>query len=94
MDDFPTKNRKRAKRRYMKQKMKSKARKIAKYVWGWGTRYRDAWYDEERVNHFACHAADNLKLCSCEMCCNPRRHGEKTMQERRMEESFREQLND
>jgi hypothetical protein len=90
MDDFPIKNRKRAKRRYMKQKMKSKARKIAKYVWGWGRR---SWFREDDIEHFACHAADNLKLCSCEMCRNPRRNGEKTIQEKRMEESFKEQLN-
>jgi hypothetical protein len=92
-NDFPTKNRKRAKRRFMKQKMKQKARKIAKYVFGWGTRYRE-WYDEQWIDKWSCQAADNLKACDCYSCSNPRKNKEKTIQEKKMDDSFREQLND
>lgn len=93
-DDFPTKNRNRAKRRYLKQKMKQKARKIAKYVFGWGTRYRSEWYSDDHIEHFACRAADNLKLCSCEGCRNPRRNKQKSLDEKRNEQSFHEQLSE
>jgi hypothetical protein len=89
MDDFPVKNRKRAKRRFLKQKMKQKAKHVAKYVFGWMGRR-----NEEDIEWFACRAADNLKNCSCSMCRNPRRNKEKTIQEKRIEESFMEQLND
>ena len=44
--------------------------------------------------------ADNLKKCSCSMCCNPRRNGhlkgrEKlTLQEQRANDNYQSQLSD
>ncbi len=33
--------------------------------------------------------ANTRTPCSCAMCCNPRRHGEKTLQEKRLEDGKR-----
>lgn len=49
---------KRAIRRHHKRRMKQKAIKI----------YSDWWSVREAIQF-----ADNLKPCSCDMCCNPRR---------------------
>ena len=40
----------------------------------------------EIIEHHAKRMRDTGKRCSCSMCCNPRRHGEKTMQELKFEE--------
>lgn len=82
MDDFPTKNRRRAWRRHMKMKMRQKARKIGKYVWGHSE-------DQCRKDEYL---ADNLKKCSCQLCCNLRKIEGMTLDEKRNEFSFREQL--
>lgn len=59
----------RAKRRYHKKRMKAKARDIVVNVWRGilGDRYDDEVVRNMKKN------ADNLKVCSCEMCRNPRR---------------------
>lgn len=85
MNDFPTKNRRRAYRRYMKLKMRQRARKIGKYVWGHS--------DEETLKRDE-HLADNLKNCSCWMCKNARKLEGPTISEKRSEHSFRDQLTD
>ena len=59
---------KRAERRYHKQRMKNKARRL--------------YPDTDKAEHYA----DYLTVCSCMMCCNPRRYGEITLQERRFYE--------
>ena len=46
--------------------------------------------DRERIAH---RIKNNRKPCSCSMCCNPRKeYGDITMQERRHEDSTKEQL--
>jgi len=82
MDDFPTKNRKRAWRRHMKMKMKRKARNIGKYIW----KHSDEQCTKDQ------YLADNLKKCSCEMCCNLRSIEGPTLSEKRNEQSFKDQL--
>jgi hypothetical protein len=85
MYDFPTKNRRRAYRRFMKVKMKQKARRIGKYNWGH--------FDEEDLKQDE-HLADNLKKCSCTICQNARELEGPTLHEKRIEHSFRDQLTD
>lgn len=85
MYDFPTKDRRRAQRRYMKLKMKRKARRIGKQSWGHSNE-EDLRRDE--------HLADNLKNCSCSMCQNARALEGPTIHEKRIEHSFRDQLTD
>lgn len=85
MYDFPTKNRRRAFRRYMKSRMKQKARRIGKYSWG---------HSDENMLKYDEHLADNLKNCSCWMCKNARALEGPTIHERRNEYSFRDQLTD
>ena len=51
---------------------------------------------EKVKNYYGGHCKNNKKAigrlantrtpCSCAMCCNPRRHGEKTLQEKRLDE--------
>ena len=81
----------RAKRRHHKKRMKAKARKITGEIWGYSrgdTRRNDI--VEDMV-----HNCDNLKVCSCDMCCNVRRNpwakGELTKQELASELSEKEQ---
>ena len=54
---------KRAERRFHSQRLKKKARKIAKNNWGFAEK------DLKRAEKLA----DHLKSCSCSMCCNSRR---------------------
>lgn len=56
-----------------KQRMKAKAKTVARISWNYADPAR-------AVKH-----ADYLAVCSCTQCGNPRRHfGERTLQERRM----------
>lgn len=81
MEDFPTKDRSRARRRFLKQKMKQKAKRIAK-VFGW---------DIDRTVK----DAEHLASCGCRMCKNPREvFHEKTIQEYKADEDFKDQLKD
>jgi hypothetical protein len=82
MDDFPTKNRRRAWRRAMKKKVKNKMRKIAKYVWKHSEEecQRDMWF------------ADTRKKCDCWMCKNRRDLEGATISEKRNQQSFKEQF--
>lgn len=84
MDDFPTKNRRRAWRRAMKAKVKTKARNIAKYVW-----HRD---DEDAK---LCEKlADHLAFCQKPCCNKPRSYEGDSLDEKRNAESFKEQLDE
>lgn len=85
MQDFPTKNRRRAYRRYMKLRMKQRARNIGKFSWGHS--------DEELLKRDE-HLADNLKNCSCWMCQNARKIEGPTVSEKRNEQSFHDQLSE
>lgn len=59
----------RAKRRHHKSRMKSKAVFIAGHIW----RYLDGDTKNQHVVDGMRKRADYLKVCSCEMCRNPRR---------------------
>lgn len=80
MEDFPKKDRSRAKRRFLKQRMKRKARWISKYIWGKKDTNKDA------------KIADHLAFCDCLCCQNPRKtYKEKTLQERKAEDDAKDQ---
>jgi len=58
-----------------KQRMKAKAKWVAKNSWG---------YKPDNLERAIKHA-DYLAVCSCDMCGNPRRHfGQRTLQEVRV----------
>lgn len=85
MDDFPVKNRKRAKRRAALQRMKLKAIRYAK------TKGRYFWDVYEDAKPFI-KKAEHLQSCDCWMCQNPRRvFKEKTLQEKKADEDFKQQ---
>ena len=65
----------RARRIRDKQRMKAKARWVARNSWGWSDRSHD--------QNDAIVYADNLKKCSCWRCGNRRKHEGLTFQERR-----------
>jgi hypothetical protein len=81
----------RRRRRDEKIRKKDKARRVWREAWG----MKNSDYEEEFVNTHA----DNLKSCSCNMCCSPRKSnivkgGSKlTMQERKFD-LFAEQEED
>ena len=39
--------------------------------------------DNEWIKWAVCRWADNMAKCSCDMCCNPRKHKILTLQEKR-----------
>lgn len=77
----------RAQRRHDRARMYKKARMIQLSIWTMDQ-------SEEYLQWAACRIRDNLKICSCQMCCNPRRSKwlpndeQKTIQERRADELF------
>ena len=67
----------RAERRKHEYRIRQKCLNQAKIIFG---------DNEEIISHKVPRMANNRKLCSCEMCGNPRRYyGEKTIQERKFE---------
>jgi hypothetical protein len=80
MYDFPVKNKKRADRRSKKFKMREKAEQISRR---WYPTYDESFHENWSVKH-----ADNLKNCSCHMCCNRRSVEGKSIQERRNEYKY------
>lgn len=54
----------RAYRRHHRERMKRKAKRLVAHVW------RDG---DEKLTRLMMNNADNLKVCSCEMCGNPRK---------------------
>lgn len=74
--DFPQKNKKRAERRRQKKLKYIRALKVAKRI---NPHADETWYDR-----WATRSADNLTVCSCHMCGNPRKHfKDATMQEKK-----------
>lgn len=85
------KNKKRATRRAARQKKLRKAIKVVNRLYIGGDQEWQGWKED-----WARRNADNLKGCSCFMCCNPRHaYNKKTLQEKRFQESIKcESLND
>jgi len=71
----------RAFRRHQKDRKKAKAERIARNCWALDSS------DVDDVVEIARRHADNLKMCSCDICCTPRRSRlvkeKRTVQERR-----------
>lgn len=89
-DDFPTKNKVRAKRRFFKQKFKRKAANFIQHVQLHGIRNS---LDGTFIEQWAARHADNLKSCSCWMCGNPRRWLKKpTIQEKIQQQNTEDQI--
>jgi hypothetical protein len=90
---FEFEKEKRRRRRNDKNRMRAKARRIVRATYWFGATIINTLTGpverEEWIEHFAQQNADNLAMCSCSMCGNPRRSlyskGEErlTMQERR-----------
>lgn len=81
------KNKKRAQRRKAEAKKLRKAMKIADNIFRFnGSSDRQ---NEEWKAQWARKYANNLKACSCWMCCSPRENGQLTMQERRVNQRER-----
>ena len=70
---------KRALRRHHASRLKKKAKQVFK-LWDFGKGMSKGKL-EEAVGRFH----NNLAKCSCSMCGNPRKYGEKTLQERRVD---------
>lgn len=64
-------------RRHHRKRMIARATQIMK-TWG----NNSLWIDQT-----ACRWADNMKKCSCDMCCNPRKHVGPTIQELRFDQN-------
>ena len=82
MKTFPEKNKSRAKRRISEAKKFKKAMKVADDVFQYTNN------DEWKLAWVRRHA-NNLKACSCWMCCNSRTNGEITVQEKKFKESLK-----
>ncbi len=89
MADFPKKDRRRAKRRFLKQRMKKKARWLSKYVWSRGRWSRPGWDNTDKDVKLA----DNLAFCDRWCCQNPRKTlKEKTLQEKKADLDMKDQV--
>lgn len=77
MNDLPIKSKQRAKRRSDKQRKLKQAETIAKRFYFIPTQG----LKEDWICTWASRNADNLKMCSCYMCGNQRKHWGKTIQE-------------
>lgn len=74
------KNKKRAERRKAEAKKLRKALHIADNIFRLSSSPNiETWKKEWARKH-----ANNLKACSCWLCCSPRENGELTMQEKRV----------
>jgi hypothetical protein len=73
------KNKKRAERRKAEAKKLRDALNVAKNIFRYPKNFPDSekWQMEWARRH-----ANNLKKCSCWMCCSPRENGELTIQEK------------
>lgn len=81
------KNKKRAQRRFHQKRMLRKAENIARTIYPDVSNRWEEW--EKWKAEWARRHADNLKACSCWLCCSPRENGELTMQERRVNQRER-----
>ena len=90
----------RAERRHHAARMKKRAKFIIETQW-WFTNL-EAYYEPGNKNHSAEQTANrmfnNMKVCSCYMCCNERRNpytdNPLTMQEQKALDSYYDQLDD
>jgi hypothetical protein len=74
------KDTKRAQRRFELRKKKKEAKKVL----------INCWYIKNPTDKIVGRHADNLAMCSCTMCGNPRKYFNKpTIQEKRVDELFR-----
>jgi len=81
------KNKKRADRRFQKQRMLRRAESIASTMY---PNVANRWEDWEKWKaQWVRRHADNLKKCSCWMCCSPREFGEPTLQEKKFSQRER-----
>lgn len=88
----------RAQRLHDRARMYKKARKLQESWWNWPNSIGDPLWgggniDENTIHQAACKIRDNLKWCSCTMCCNQRRGAWNTsemltMQERRAIDAY------
>jgi len=83
--DFPQKDMKRAERRKKKALRYKQAKEVALTLF---PVFADDEWQKEREEWARKHA-DNLKGCSCWMCCNPRRLNKETLQEKKFKESIK-----
>lgn len=95
------KNTKRATRRHHQNRLKKNRRNY----WGYGKHGWRAYCEHERgslyemPNNYVGMVLQHPCVCSCSMCGNPRRHGgwageRITMQERRADDDFKDQMDD
>lgn len=85
--DFPYKDKKRAKRRADKERRRrQELRKIDHQYSSPATWFNN--FEQWREDYARRHA-DNPKSCSCWMCCNPRKYGQLTLQEKRVSQRER-----
>lgn len=80
MEDFPTKNKYRARRRQLMNKTKQKAKRLIKWL---------NWDEESTVK-----LAEHLQHCDNQCCANPRdgnSHNDKTIQELKAELNEKEE---
>ena len=82
MKTFPEKDKSRAKRRIAEAKKFKKALRVADEVFSYTN-------DQEWKLKWARRHVNNLKACSCWLCCSPRENGEVTIQEKRFKESLK-----
>ena len=82
------KNKKRAERRAHKERVRHKIEETVTHKWYGDASKRWPGFDEWKEDYIRRHA-DNPKSCSCWMCCNPRKHGELTMQEKKVSQRER-----
>lgn len=86
---------KRALRRHHRERMFRHCARILKFRWDESLATGDLTLDD--LQRWAMYRRDNFTICSCWMCCNPRRlrngNGpERTIQELRSQEDFEQQL--
>jgi len=86
--DFHPKEMKRAARRAHRARKLNKVSKKVDHQYNNPSQWWDG-FDEWKKSYVRRHA-DNPTSCSCWMCCNPRRYGELTMQEKRILQCERE----
>ena len=78
------KNRSTAERRHQLKKREKKYKKIVKECW--------TVEDKETIEIYGKHLAQVGKTCSCAMCGNPRKYGEKPIQEKKADIKAKQDL--
>lgn len=84
-------NSKRAIRRHHRARLNKRARFIVTKTWSWAD------YNEDYIMWLVNRRRDNMQMCSCMSCGNPRHsgwHEELTMQEKKQLDSEKDQWNE